>query len=1181
MCLIALVACAAPAPPAPARPPAPAPPSAIVEAPTPPPAIVEAPAPTLRLPPTFAPTGYAARRALVEGAVVLGHDPQLTAEAVRLAATWRDLPTAIRGDVVAIAAHASPPLFARLLAEVRTEADRPRRAAILDALGTAPDVAQQRAALALVLDPALDIRDTGGLLLQGAREANRAAAQQFFRDHQAEILARYPRRTPTPAARGWPACSPPAACPSGATRSWRTSAGRSARCRAATAWWRRRSSAWISASPGARGSRPRSGPGWTRRASSLGRRTRVARDRCAIAPTRRRTRARFRVMRSLSVVVALAACSQPVAPARPVVVDARPVAKGLEPPAPTLRLPHHFEPAGYEARLAIDPARSGFDGAIAISGKLSERSSVIWLHARDLKIQRAVAVRGGAEIELAATVRPDELLELRARTPLDAGAWTLRIAYTGGYDERNTSGAFKQTVDGTPYIYTQFEAVYARRTFPCLDEPDRKVPWQLTLDVPAGLVAVSNTPIAHEEPLAGGKKRVAFARTKPLPSYLVAFGVGPFDVIDAGHTRSGTPVRIVTMKGRAGEGAWAAKTTPRLIDLLEDLFGSPFPYEKMDLLAIPITVGFGAMENAGLITFAETLMLLPPEAAAREAEYTWVTVAAHELAHQWFGDLVTTAWWDDIWLNEGFANWIERKISARFEPAWHEELAELTERNQALDADSLVSARQIRQPIATPDDILNAFDGITYNKGASVLNMFERYVGADVFQRGVRAYLAKHAFGNATSTEFAAAISGAADKDIGPALATFLEQPGAPELTPRLACDGAPRLELAQQRYVPPGAAVASAGHTPWIVPVCVAYDRDGQRAETCGLVSEASGAIALPAARCPRWVLPNVDGRGYYRVAYTAAQVAALQGAWSQLKPTERVAAFFDVASAAQVGKLPLALAMSFLPRLLAAGDRVSIAAAVQLPAGLRALVPEDLRPRYAAWMRKTFAAAARKAGLVPHGQDSLDTEAARQLLVDAAGRIGGDPALAAEAAQLANGWRDLPEAMRAEILAIAVNGSAPVFERLLGSVASEPDRKRRQQLIYALASVVDVARQTRVLGLMLDPQVDIRDTQEMLFAATTDANRRAAAKFFEDHKAEILKRMPVEGTAGGLAYFAYLFTDRCDPARRDEIANYVEAEFAKLDGGPRIVHQAVESMDQCIARRALIEPELRAWLK
>ena len=897
-------------------------------------------------------------------------------------------------------------------------------------------------------------------------------------------------------------------------------------------------------------------------------------------------------MRTFFVAAVLVACSSPAAPvkapapaASPTTAATKPVVdRGLDPAAPTLRLPRNFLPTSYAARLAIDPARPGFAGAIAITGTIAERSSTIWLHGRKLKVAHATATGTSGAIELAVTAQADELLAFRAAAPLDAGTWTLAIEYTGEFDETNTTGAFKQTVAGSPYIFTQFEATYARWAFPCFDEPDNKVPWKLTLDVPARLTAISNTAVLHEQALGPDTKRVEFEATKPLPSYLVAFGVGPFEVVDAGKTRSGTPVRIIALKDRAADAAWAARTSAPLIDLLEEFFGSPFPYPKMDMMTIPVTVGFGAMENAGMITFTETLILMDPKHASQRNQYAWVTVAAHELAHQWFGDLVTTAWWDDIWLNEGFANWVERKIATRFDPVWHDEQSEVSMRNSALGSDSIVSARQIRQPIVASGDIANAFDGITYDKGASVLNMFEGYLGHDAFIAGVRAYIKQHAFGNATSTEFAAAISKAAGSDVGPAFATFLEQPGAPEITATLACDaGQPlRVTVSQQRYIPPGAGEPTAGK-PWIVPVCVAFDRGGKRAETCGLIEGPAGAIALDAPSCPRWMMPNVDGRGYYRNVYTAAQVASLRdAAWPQLKPTERRVVVFDVTNAATLGKLPLGAALSFVPKLVAAGDRFSIGDALALPMGLRDAVPGELRPAYEAWLRRTFGAPARKAGLVPKDNDNLDVESARGDLVDAVALVGQEPTLTAEAVRLSAKWRDLPQSVRGTVITLAARANPAAFDRLIKEVHTEPDRTRRGEILAALATTTDDKRLQATLQLILDPALDIRETQWILFLAGRggEANGVTARKFFVDHQDEIMKRIPTDGATGGNTWLTFVFTSNCAPSHRDEYADYVTRTFGKLPGGDRAVRQGVEHMDQCIARRKLVEPQLRAWL-
>ncbi len=870
------------------------------------------------------------------------------------------------------------------------------------------------------------------------------------------------------------------------------------------------------------------------------------------------------------------------------------VPDGLVPPQPTLRLPRNFLPTGYTARLDIDPAASGLEGSILIAGTVSEKSLVIWLNARKLTVHKAVAQRTGQpDVVLTATPRGDDFLELRAPRALDAGAWTLAIDYAAPFEPLNTTGVFKQTVGDASYVYTQFEAVYARRGFPCFDEPDNKVPWKLTLDVPRQLVAVANAPEASETPLDGNKKRVEFAVTRPLPSYLVAFGVGPYELVDAGKTRRGTPVRVVALAHRAADAAYAAKTSAKVIDLLEDYFGSPYPYDKVDMLAIPITVGFGAMENAGLITYSETSILLDPK-ASKERQMRWVAVAAHELAHQWFGDLVTMAYWDDIWLNEGFASWMGRKITARFDPSWHDDQAELNTRDSALDNDSLVSARQIRQPIVRQDDIFTAFDRITYDKGASVLNMFESYLGAETFQRGIRDHLAARAWGNATSSDFVAAISRAAGKDVGPAFATFLEQAGTPEITATTTCDGGKSsVALAQQRYLPPGAATPPATK-PWIVPVCVAYDKAGKRAEACTLLDQPTGAIALDTATCPRWVMPNVNSRGYYRNLYTAAQVSALRDqAWGQLSWTERRGMFRDVRDAVANGKLPLPLALSLVPKLLAGNDRFTVGPAIALPLGLGRLVPAALRPRYEAWLRMTFGPAAIKAGLLPRESDTLDIEAMRGDLIRAVAWRGRDPRLVAEAVKLSDKWRDLPQSVRADVLQIAVDARPDVFERTMKEVLTESDRSKRQEMLRALANVRDPARQKIALGLMLEPKLDTRETQGMLFGgapggrgggggggAGNDDNIAVAQAFFLENQEAIMKTMPQDGTSRPFARLSGLFTQTCDPARREAITEYVNKTFAAMPGGKRIVAQSLEQMDQCIERRKAVEPEIRAWL-
>ena len=292
-----------------------------------------------------------------------------------------------------------------------------------------------------------------------------------------------------------------------------------------------------------------------------------------------------------------------------------------------------------------------------------------------------------------------------------------------------------------------------------------------------GDTALSNTPVVKSEDGPDGFTTVHFAPTRPLPSYLVAFAVGPFGIVDAGKAgRKGTPVRIITPRAKEPWARFAAESTGPVLALLEEYFGGGYPYEKLDVIAVPLMSG--AMENPGLITFRQSMILAKPGMESTGFRRTYAGVAAHELAHQWFGDLVTTTWWDDLWLNEAFATWMTPKIIDQYRPDWDAPSSRALSASGAMRTDSLVSARQIRQPITSKDDIKNAFDGITYQKGAAVITMFERFVGAEIFRKGIQRYMREHADGTATARDFLGAISAEAGRDIAPAFSTFLDQPG-------------------------------------------------------------------------------------------------------------------------------------------------------------------------------------------------------------------------------------------------------------------------------------------------------------------------------------------------------------------------------------------------------------------
>jgi cytosol alanyl aminopeptidase len=894
------------------------------------------------------------------------------------------------------------------------------------------------------------------------------------------------------------------------------------------------------------------------------------------------------------VIVSLCACGSSTgpggatAPATPAALSAAASDGALDPPTPKLRLPRNFLPTAVSAHLGIDPAAEGFTGAVEITGTLSERSARIWLHGRGLTLKRAVAVQGDARVELSFGNEGEELLWLRPAAPMAAGTWVLSIQYEGRYETVVTVGAIKQTVEHRSYITTQFESIFARRVFPCFDEPNVKVPWQLTLDVPVDNLAFANTPVASETALDATHKRVAFAPTKPLPSYLVAFGVGPFEIVDAGKTQSGAPVRVIALAGRAADAQWAAQTSAPIVNVLEDWFGMPYPYEKLDMLTIPVSSGFGAMENPGLITYAGRLILHDPKTITKAQRFAWVDVAGHEVAHQWFGDLVTPMYWDDIWLNEGFARWMEPKVIAALEgklPGLEGKLGAAFMANQyreiALNADRTVNARRVRQAIESAGDIYSAFDGITYDKGASVLAMFEHAVGAETMQRGVRAYLAKHKHGNGTSSDFVAAISEAAGRDVATGFASFLDQAGAPLVQGELQCasGAAPSLHLTQQRFVVPGSAVPEAGK-PWSIPVCVAFDRDGKRAEACTSLDGASADLALEAKACPRWIMLNAGGYGYYRSGLPAPSYQAVRDlAWPSLTPVERFTVFTDASALAFTGQADVALPLSLVPKMLAEKHRFAVGGAANLAERMRTMVSVTKRPAYDAWIRATFGPMARSLGWAARRADSLDVEATRRTLLELVAWAGDAP-VRAGAVALSKSWRAIDSAMREVAWGVAADSSPAIFDTFMDAVKVEPDADVRLDLLGALSQVRDEPRLRAVLALLFERSLDVRESQRLLFAGGDDPQRASVARYFQEHFDPLMKRLPAAGPTGSAARFSGLFTQLCDAARRDEIVGYVNEHFGDQPDARRVVTQNLERMDQCIAAKASLSPRVEAWL-
>jgi alanyl aminopeptidase len=520
---------------------------------------------------------------------------------------------------------------------------------------------------------------------------------------------------------------------------------------------------------------------------------------------------------------------------------------------PELRLPGDVRPVDYRLEVEVDPSADRFRGHVAIEVEVVRAAPVVWLHARDLDVGQVRVAAGGTEIPAAfAQLTPDGVARLAPERPLPPGRAVLALAFSGSWNEQ-LQGLYRVRRQGRAYAVTQLEAVGARRVFPCLDDPGFKAPFEIALVVPQGLVAVSNGPQASREPAGPGRERVRFARTPPLPTYLVFLGVGPFDVVEPPPLPPNEiRRRPLALRGLApaGEGRRMApllEATAAVVPALERWFGTPFPYEKLDSVIAP-DFAFGGMENAGAIAYYD-LALAEPARLSGPGRRRLEKLAAHEVGHQWFGDDVTLPWWEEIWLNESFATWIERRAldAARPDPGralrWREQVERRTR------ADELAGARAVRQRLARMADVSGMFDGLTYEKGAAVLDMFEHYAGPERFREGIRSWLRAHAGGTGDTDGLLAALSAASGRDLAGPMATFLDQPGLPLVEARVDCGGGrARLLLVQSRFLPLGSRADRDRR--WQVPVCARFEAGGAVSEACGLLAESAASSRFPPAR-------------------------------------------------------------------------------------------------------------------------------------------------------------------------------------------------------------------------------------------------------------------------------------------------------------------------------------------
>ena len=585
------------------------------------------------------------------------------------------------------------------------------------------------------------------------------------------------------------------------------------------------------------------------------------------------------------------------------------------------RLPTNVTPQSYDMKFTPDLPTATFSGEETIHVTLAQPATTVTLNSAEIDIKSAEITAGGST--QTATVSYDKEQDqatLTVPNSIPAGEAALHMVFTGTLNSE-LRGFYLSQTQRRRYAVTQFEATDARRAFPCFDEPAYKAVFNVTLTIDKDDTAISNGSISSDTPGPGdGKHTLVFTPSPKMSSYLVAMMVGDFQCISG--SADSIPVRVCAVPENKGLLGYALETAEANLKFYNTYYAIKYPYGKLDIIAFP-DFSAGAMENTAAITYREVLLLVDPHGSSVGSKQNVVSVLAHEMAHQWFGDLVTMEWWNDIWLNEGFATWMAWKPMEANHPEWHSQLGEIQETDQALGVDAVSAVRPIHADVAnTPAEINNLFDGVAYAKAGSVLRMIEAYVGPETFRKGANNYLEAHKYANATSADFWNAITAASGKPVDKIMPTFINQPGAPIISVENKCEnGHPAVTLSQQRYFSQRDKFEAGSSQTWEVPVLL---RTSTGAEKSVVLESKEQTFDVPGS-CSQWVFANAGGRGYYRTSYDKQTQQELTNvAATKLTQEERIRFLGDTWASMNVGRTAIGDYLALLTALK--GERNSV---------------------------------------------------------------------------------------------------------------------------------------------------------------------------------------------------------------------------------------------------------------
>ncbi len=833
------------------------------------------------------------------------------------------------------------------------------------------------------------------------------------------------------------------------------------------------------------------------------------------------------------------------------------------------RLSTDVIPQHYSLTLEPDLKAATFTGKEEIDVTLDKASNSITLNAVQLKFQKATITADGTTQTANVTEnKPDEQATLHVDKEIPAGAATIKIEYTGILNDQ-LRGFYLSKAAHRNYAVTQFEPTDARRAFPSFDEPAMKATFSTTLIVDKGDTGISNTNMVSDDPgPAADKHTIHFATTPKMSTYLVAFLVGDFKCLSG--ESDGVPIRACATPDKVQMGAYALQGAEFFLHYYDTYFGIKYPMPKLDMIGIP-DFEAGAMENFGAITYRESVFLIDEKTASTNAKKTVANDVAHEMAHQWFGDMVTMKWWNNIWLNEGFATWMESKAVSAWKPEWNLSQDEALDLDGVLNYDAGKITRAIRAKANTPGEINEMFDGITYQKGAAVLAMTENYESPEVFRQGVHKYLEAHMYANATAEDFWNAQTAASGKPIDKVMNSFITEPGVPLLTFSSPKGGS--TEVSQQRFFLDPETHADNPQT-WTVPVCFRTGGDPK----CELLTEAQQKLSAPNSD---FFFANANDKGYYRTLYDPADYnKILSVAETSLSPAVRIGFAGNEWALMRSGRSGIGnyLDLAAVLRNDSNADVIENLAGAIGATDERIATPQD-RVKLAAWVRQQFRPAYDRVKEISPS-DSVEKKQLRATLFGVLGEIGRDPQIVAQAKDLTNKYiadqtSVEPSLVRPAVSIATENGDSHLFDQLqqLSKTSNNPDVK--QTALVALANFHNAALVQRALDYATSGQVRNQDAVFLFIVALRSRDTRQIAW---DYIQKNWDKVHAQLTTAMGGYLVESTGSFCSADRAQQVQTFFASH--PVAAAQEAIKRATNSIHDCSVLRSTQQSKLTEWL-